>query len=144
MKIVRDYLTSEELTFIINSMLEKETALEREIVKIGLVMQYVGEDLGEFTNCNDIYDKVVADDTIVNLGAIINNYDVIDKLVAEELSVNNILKDFVKDINDKLDKMGDIDLNSAIAQLKEIADKQETKPPVKGGRNGSTKKTNIG
>ena len=143
MKIVRDYLTSEEISFIVNAMLEKENAVEREIVKIALIMQIIGEDLGDFKDCNDIYDKVVADDTIVNLSSIINNYDVIDKLVAEELSVNNIFRDFIKDINDKLDKMGDIDLNGAIAQLKEIADKQEIEKisPIKGGRkNGSTKK----
>ena len=29
MKITRNYLTSEELTFIINAMLDKKTALER-------------------------------------------------------------------------------------------------------------------
>ena len=124
MKIVRDYLTSEELAFIINAMLEKDSALDREVVKVGLVTQLLAEDIGEFNDCNDVYDKVVADDTI-NLSAIVNNYDIIDKIVAEELGVTNILKDFVKNINDKLDKMGDIDLNGAIAQLKEISENRE-------------------
>ena len=124
MKIVRDYLTSEELSFIINAMLEKDSALDREVVKVGLVAQLLAEDIGEFNDCNDVYDKVVADDTI-NLSAIVNNYDVIDKIVAEELGVTNILKEFVKNINDKLDKMGDIDLNGAIAQLKEISENKE-------------------
>ena len=135
MKIVRDYLTSAELGFIVNSMLEKDSALDREIVKVGLVAQLVAEDLGEFEDCNDVYDKVVADDTI-NLSAIVNNYDVIDKIVTEELSVNKILKDFVIDINKKLDEMGNIDLEGAINQLKEISEKQEIKHPVKGNRNG--------
>lgn len=134
MKIVRDYLTSEELGFIVNAMLEKDNAVDREIVKIGLVAQLLGEDIGDFEDCNDVYDKVVADDTIVNLGSIVNNYNIIDKLVAEELSVTNVIKDFVKSINEKLDKMEDIDLNSAIAQLKEISEKQEIKPVTKGGR----------
>ena len=123
MKIVRDYLTSEELNFIINAMLEKDNALDREIVKVGLVAQLLAEDIGEFNDCNDVYDKVVADSTI-NLSAIVNNYDVIDKIIAEELGVNNILKGFVDSINEKLDKMGDIDLNGTIKQLKEIADKE--------------------
>lgn len=142
MKITRNYLTSEELSFIINSMLDKETALEREIVKVGLVAQLLADDLGEFKDCNDIYDKVVADNTI-DLNAIVNNYDIIDKIVSEELSVTNVIRDFVKDINEKLDKMGDIDLNGAIAQLKEITEKheQEKVTPIKGGRkNGGTKK----
>lgn len=142
MKIVRNYLTSEELGFIVNAMLEKDNAVEREIVKTGLVAQLLCEDIGDFEDCNDVYDKVVADDTI-NFSKIINNYDIIDKIVSEELSVTNVIKDFVKDINEKLDKMGDIDLNGAIAQLKEITEKheQEKVTPIKGGRkNGGTKK----
>lgn len=126
MKIVRDYLTSEELAFIINAMLEKETALDREVVKVGLVAQLLAEDIGEFNDCNDVYDKVVADDTI-NFSNIVNNYDVIDKLVAEELGVNNVIKDFVVSINQKLDNaMQNVNLDSAIKQLKELADKEET------------------
>ena len=142
MKITRNYLTSDELGFIVNSMLEKETALEREIVKIGLVAQILCDDLGEFEDCNGVYDKIVADNTI-DFSNIVNNYDIIDKIVAEELNVTNVIKDFVKDINEKLDKMGDIDLNGAIAQLKEITEKQEQEKvtPIKGGRkNGNTKK----
>lgn len=142
MKFIRNYLTSEELGFIINAMLEKETALEREVVKVGLVAQILADDLGEFEDCNDVYDKVVADNTI-DLNAIVDNYNIIDKIVSEELSVTNVIRDFVKDINEKLDKMGDIDLNGAIAQLKEITEKQEQEKvtPIKGGRkNDSTKK----
>ena len=126
MKIVRDYLTSEELAFIVNTMLEKETALDREIVKVGLVAQLLAEDIGEFNDCNDVYDKVVADDTI-NFSKIVNNYDVIDKLVAEELGINNVIKDFVASINQKLDNaMQNVNLDNAIKQLKELADKEET------------------
>lgn len=139
MKIVRDYLKSEELSFIINAMLEKDNALDREIVKVGLVAQLLAEDIGEFNDCNDVYDKVVADDTI-NLSKIVNNYDVIDKIVAEELGINNIIKDFVKDMNDKLDKtIGNMNLDGAIKQLKEISEKQD-KSLVKGGKNGTGSK----
>ena len=125
MKIVRDYLTSEELNFIVNAMLEKETALDREIVKVGLVAQILAEDIGEFNDCNDVYDKVVADDTI-NLSKLVNNYDIIDKIITEELGVNNIIKDFIKDINDKLDNgIKNLDLNGAISQLREIAESEK-------------------
>ena len=54
MKIVRDYLTSEELIYIVESLLDKKTAVEREIMKVGLVAQFVCEDIGDFENCNDI------------------------------------------------------------------------------------------
>lgn len=142
MKIVRDYLTSEELSFIVNTMLEKETALDREVVKVGLVAQLLAEDIGEFNDCNDVYDKVVADDTI-NFSAIVNNYDVIDKIVAEELGINKIVKDFIADINKRLDEMENIDLEGAINQLKEISEKQEKKPVTRGKKNGEKVKEPI-
>lgn len=137
MKIVRDYLTSEELNYIINAMLEKETALDREVVKVGLVAQLLAEDIGEFNDCNDVYDKVVADDTI-NFSKIVNNYDVIDKLVAEELGINKIIKDFIIDINKRLDEAEKIDLEGAIKQLKDI-NEQQNKTPVKGSRKNGEK-----
>ena len=140
MKVVRDYLTSNELEYIVNAMLEKDNAVEREIVKVGLVAQLVCEEIGDFNDCNDIYDKVVADPKI-NFSAIINNYDIIDKLVSEEIGVNKILKDFVDDINKKLDNATkNIDLNGAINQLKEIAEKGDVTTPVKGGKNDKTNK----
>ena len=139
MKIVRDYLTSEELNYIINAMLEKETALDREVVKVGLVAQLLAEDIGEFNDCNDVYDRVVADDTI-NFSKIVNNYDIIDKLVAEELGINKIAKDFTNIINTKLDSaLTNIELNGAINQLKEMKE-QENAKPIKGGKNGKTTK----
>lgn len=123
MKIVKDYLTSEEIVYIIDSMLKTDNMIEREILKVGMVAQFVCEDIGEFESCNDIYDKVVAD-TKLNFSEIINNYDTIDKIVAQETSVEKILKDFVDSVNKKLDKsIKNIDLNSVIAQLKELTQK---------------------
>ena len=142
MKIVRDYLTSDELGFIINAMLEKDNALDREVVKIGLVAQLVVEDLGEFNDCNEVYDKVVADDTI-NFSAIINNYDVIDKIIAEELSINKIIKDFIVDINKRLDSIESVDLESAINQLKEISNSNDENTNTKVKKNGTTRKKSI-
>lgn len=140
MKIVRDYLTSSEIEFIVNAMLEKDTAIEKEIVKVALVAQLVCEDIGDFEDCNDIYDKVVADSKL-NFNAIINNYDIIDKLIAEETGINKIIKDFIGDISKKLEgAIKDLDLNSAIKQLKEIADKEEATTPAKGDKNGKTNK----
>ena len=136
MKVSRDYLTGAELSYIVNAMIEKDSAVEREIVKVALVAQLLCEDIGDFEDCNDIYDKVVSDSTI-NFSVIVNNYDIIDKLYAEETGVNKILKDFINDINNKLDEsIKNLDLNSAISQLREISEK-ETK--VKGGRNAAKK-----
>ena len=141
MKIVRDYLTSEELAFIVNAMLEKDNALDREIVKVGLVAQLLAEDIGKFNDCNDVYDKVVADDS-VNFSAIVNNYDIIDIVVDKELGVNNILKDFVVGINEKLDNATkNLNLDSAIKQLREIADKEGTENGGKKIQNSRRTKT---
>lgn len=123
MKIVRDYLTSVEIGYIVNAMIEKDSAVEREIVKVALVAQLICEDIGDFEDCNDIYDKVVSDSTI-NFSVIVNNYDVIDKLYAEETGINKILKDFIEDISKKIDdSIKNLDLNGTISQLKEIVDK---------------------
>ena len=123
MKIVRDYLTSEEINFIVDSMLKNDDAVAREILKVGMVAQFLCEDLGKFESCNDIYDKVVADSKL-NFSEIVNNYNVIDRLYAQETSTEKILKDFVNSINSKLDKsLKDFDLNSLISQLREISEK---------------------
>ena len=139
MKIVRDYLTSQELEYIVNAMLEKDNAVEREIVKVGLVAQLVCEEIGDFDDCNDIYDKVVTDSKL-NFSAIINNYDVIDKLYAEETGINKILKDFVNNINEKLDEsIKNLDLNGIIKQLKEISEMDNKNTTIKGGKNAKSK-----
>lgn len=125
MKVVRDYLTSQELGYIINAMLEKETALEREIVKVALVAQLVCEDIGDFEDCNDIYDKVVADSKI-NFDGIVTNYYIIDALVAQETGVNKILKDFIDDMSEKITKaIENLDLNSAIKELKNVSENHQ-------------------
>ena len=141
MKIVRDYLTSTEIGYIISTMLEKESAIEREVVKVALVAQLVCENIGDFDDCNDIYDKVVADSKL-NFSAIVNNYDIIDKLYKEETGIEKIAKEFVNNIEKKLDDtIGNFDLSAAISQLKEITDKQEKEnKPTKGGKNVTTKK----
>ena len=138
MKIVRDYLTSTEIGYIISTMLEKESAIEREVVKVALVAQLVCEDIGDFDDCNDIYDKVVADSKL-NFSAIINNYDIIDKMYKEETGVEKILKDFVNDISNKIETATkNLDLNMAISQLKEIANNKES---IIDGNNNEILKT---
>lgn len=136
MKIVRDYLTSEELNYIVNAMLEKESALEREVVKVGLVAQLVGEDLGEFETCDDIYNQVVADAKI-NFDGIITNYHIIDKLYAEETSINKILKEFIEDISVKITKsVENLDLKGVVKELKEVANVKENISPTTTKKKG--------
>ena len=134
MKFSRNYLTSEELAFIVNEVCKHDNAVEREIVKIGLVAQLLIDDLGEFDNCNDIYDAIVADTDGVDFYDI-ENYYVLEDLIAQETGIVKVIRDFVNDINEKLaNSMDNLDLNKAVEQLKEIADK---KPASRGKKKES-------
>ena len=117
------FLTSEELSYIVTEMLKHDSAIEQEIVKVGMVAQLVVKDLGEYESCNDIYDYVMEKN--IDLTKIVN-YDTIDKLVNEERGVNKIISDFVSEFNDKISEtLKDLDINKAVEQLKEIAENRE-------------------
>ena len=119
----KKYLTSNEISYVVNEMIQRKNAVEREIVKVGMVAQLVIKDLGEYENCNDIYDYIM--EKGIDLTKIVN-YNDIDKFVNEELGVNKIIADFVEDFTKNISKsLEGLDLNGAIAQLKEIADKKE-------------------
>lgn len=128
----RKYLTSYEIGFIVNEMLNKENAVEREIVKVGLVAQLTVKDLVELTDeafkekfddCNGVYDYVM--EKGIDLTKIVN-YEAIDRLYNEEVGVNKILKDFVKDFEDKISKsLEGINLDEAVKQLKDISENHE-------------------
>ena len=118
------FLTSEELSYIVTEMLKHDSAIEQEIVKVGMVAQLVVKDLGEYESCNDIYDYVMEKN--IDLTKIVN-YDTIDKLVNEERGVNKIISDFVSEFNDKISEtLKDLDINKAVEQLKEIAENDRT------------------
>lgn len=121
MKFIKNYLTSEEISVIVAEMLTKSNAVEREIVKIGIVAQILidEKDLGEFETCDDIYNKIMEQGIDFNT---IFNYNIIDKLVKEELGVDKFIKEFLIGFDEKLTKSLDgLDLNGAIQQLGEIA-----------------------
>ena len=121
MKLSRNYLTSEEFAFIVNEVCKHENAVEREIVKIGLIAQLLIEDLGEFESCNDIYDKVIAED--IDFYTIIN-YASLEDIIEKETGITKVIKDFVNDMSERITKsVENLDLNGAVNQLKEIADK---------------------
>lgn len=118
------FLTSEELSYIVTEMLKHDNAIEREIVKVGMVAQLVVKDLGEYESCNDIYDYIMEKN--IDLTKIVN-YDTIDKLVNEELGVNKIIGEFVSEFNNKISEtLKDLDINKAVEQLKEIAENDRT------------------
>lgn len=117
---IKKYLTSNELAFVISEMLKHDNAVDREIVKVGMVAQLVVKELGEYEDCNDVYDYVM--EKGIDLTKIVN-YNDIDRLVNEELGVNKVIRDFVIEFENKISKsLEGLDLNDAITQLKELAD----------------------
>lgn len=125
----RKYLTSYEIGFIVNEMLNKDNAVEREIVKVGLVAQLTVKDLVELTDeafkekfddCNGVYDYVM--EKGIDLTKIVN-YEALDRLYNEEVGVNRIIKDFVDDFKNEISKsLEGINLNEAVSQLRELSE----------------------
>ena len=98
---MKKYLTSNELMEVVNELTKAEngelvhkTAIERYILKVGMVAQIVLDDMDKFKDCNEIYDYVVEND--IDFEMEVNNYYMIDVLVKEELSTTNVIRDFVK------------------------------------------------
>lgn len=118
---IRKYLTSEEINYIINEMLNRDNAFEREIVKVGMVAQLLVKDLGEFEDCNGVYDYVMENN--IDLEKNIVNYSIIDKLVDKELSIDKFMKEFIIGFDERINEsMKNLDLNGAIKELKEVAE----------------------
>lgn len=117
---IKKYLTSNELAFIVSEMLKHDNAVDREIVKVGMVAQLVVKELGEYEDCNGVYDYVM--EKGIDLTKIVN-YNDIDKIVNEELGVNKVIRDFVVEFENKISKsLEGLDLNKAIGELKELAE----------------------
>ena len=117
----KKYLLSDELGFVISEMLKHDNAVEREIVKVGMVAQLVVKDLDEFEDCNSIYDYVVENN--IDLEKNIVNYSIIDKLVDKELGVDKFVKEFLIGFDERINEsMKNLDLNGAIKELKEVAE----------------------
>ena len=120
---IKKYLTSNELAFVVSEMLKHDNAVDREIVKIGMVAQLVLKELDEYNDCNDVYDYVM--EKGIDLTKIVN-YNDIDRLINEELGVNKVIRDFVIEFENKISKsLEGLDLNRAIGELKELAEKDK-------------------
>lgn len=118
----RKYLTNDELAYIVNEVIKHDNAVVREIVKVGMVAQLVVKDLGEFDDCNGVYDYVM--EKGIDLNEIVN-YKTLNDLIEAETGITKIIKDFVTDMTERINKsIENLDLNGAISQLKEISEKK--------------------
>lgn len=124
MKLKRKYLTSEEVAYIIATALTKGNSFERRVLVMGLVAQILIEDLPTFDTCDEIYDYLMEHEYDL-YAEVVNIYD-IDECIAEELGVANTVKNFLADMEVKLDELGkSVDaenMANLIEQFKGIGD----------------------
>ena len=115
MKLNRNYLTSDELVGIVNELVQHESAVEREIIKVGMVAQCLIDGMNEYKDCNAMYDVIMENG--IDLDMEVNNYYMIDKLVNKELGIDTTVRAFLESLNSKLQGF---DLTDSIEQLKGV------------------------
>ena len=133
MKFKRDYLTSDDLTYILNNLDAVEDEFSKEILKVALTAQILIEDgdWDSYNNCNDIYDKIVSEG--INFYDKVKNYYVIDEIIRKQNSVEKVVERFLDGLNQKIDEYSKlIDLSqmeTLIGELKKLGseDKEEEK-----------------
>lgn len=115
---MRKYLTSEELVNIVNELVKHESAVEREVIKQGMVAQCLIEGMDKYNNCNEMYDKVM--ENSIDFEIEVSNYYMIDKLVREEMGVEKIIKGFVDNMNENIKNIPtNLDIQTLMKQMKE-------------------------
>lgn len=126
MKIVKNYLTSEELGFIIEEVNKHDSLLEKEIVKVGIVAQlcideFVDKENSELS-CNDIYDMVVSNEIYDELYKI-RNYGIIDACTVSTIAILDSITNRLEETIDNIPK--DYNLESMVNALKGVEELKE-------------------
>ena len=130
LKLKRQYLTSDELTHVINSVEAATDEFSKEILKVALVAQILveGEDWDKYEVCNDIYDKMMEQDDIC-LDCDVKNFYVIDEIIKNNNSLEKVVGRFLNDISAKIDdyaKLVDTEsLKGLLVELKELQKEDE-------------------
>lgn len=122
----KNYLTVNEIYSIVENIvsvynLDKEkfyvNMINAESVKIGLVAQFVLDyDFSSFSSVDEIYD-FVAENNIDLYGKVFNICD-IDIIINKMFSTENLVRGFIKEIDERI-KSSDIDeLTKKLGELK--------------------------
>ena len=115
MKLNRNYLTSTELMDIVKELVQHDNVVEREIIKIAMLVQIL-TDCEKKETANDYYDEYVQQKDIDFEIDVCNAY-MVDKLVDKELSIDHLLKSFMENLSKQLNGF---DLNESIDKLKGV------------------------
>lgn len=133
MNIKKNNLTSKEINMIVNDMLEKETYLQA-ILSRDMMILYFCTDLNVLDENGNIdatfenYDKYKENGTIEEVLGQIDENDLffIDECYQHEISTNVIVKEFLDDLSEKIDKYGKgFNLQKAFDKLKDSVEKEK-------------------
>lgn len=128
MKLIRNYLTSEEIGVVITAMLEAQTEYERQMLRYGIIAQMLVEGLiiSEDTDNNDIYDQIVREN--IDLDKEVRNIHIVDTIVSKELSVSKAIEKTLNDIVAQVDEsMKAIDPKALMVELDKLKDSEAFK-----------------
>lgn len=108
---MKEYLTYNEIETIVENCANRETALQKKMVKDLLVVKFITDTNVPDELTNDMWDGFMADGTIDIAYKTVKNLNVLDEVLAEENNVKDILKDaelaleeFLEDANKVLTK----------------------------------------
>ena len=128
MKLIRNYLTSEEIGLVITAMLEAQTEYERQMLRYGIIAQMLVEGLiiSEDTDNNDIYDQIVREN--IDLDKEVRNIHIVDTIINKELGVSKIAEKTLNDIIAQVDEsMKAIDPKALMVELDKLKDSEAFK-----------------
>lgn len=128
MKLIRNYLTSEEIGVVITAMLEAQTEYERQMLRYGIIAQMLVEGLiiSEDTDNNDIYDQIVREN--IDLDKEVRNIYIVDKIVEKELGVAKTVEKILNGVIAQIDEsMKAIDPKALMVELDKLKDSEAFK-----------------
>lgn len=129
MEFAKNYLTSEEIEVIIHEMSLKDNEIERMVLKYALVAQLTIKDLGEYENCNAIFDDLAKNEMLDEIELKVRNFYMIDEIIAKQNSVSNVVAEFLAEISAKIDEysknLNAEEMTNIVNQLKQAVVKEE-------------------
>lgn len=119
MKLVRNYLLDNELQEIVVNLVKEKSAIAREIMQVGMVCQFLCDEIEEFETCNDIYNQYIKQDEF-DLDLDVKNYYLINYCVEEELGIGKIVEQFLTDISQKIDEINIDEFTNKLQEFKGV------------------------
>lgn len=123
MKLIKNYLTSDELIYITSELTKIENPTQREITKIAIIYQLLVEDAPQLETCNEYYDLYMSQNDI-DFELELKNIFIIDELIKETIGTTAIVKEFLNALDNKIDEaikgLENINQEQLLGKMKEM------------------------